>query len=117
GWDNTAIAATPAAIGVTGDGTYLTDPIITPAQPGYGTFLQALTYNGVTVLITPPAEPGELVHVAAPDIDTSAGTASLSDALSVTGLHLQPGDHAEITAQILTAPPSPGGDCSGIDWD
>jgi hypothetical protein len=124
GWDTTAIAATPPTITVTGDGTYDTDPIITPTQPGYGTFVQTLTYNGVTVLITPPAEPGEVVHVAAPDIATiasntpvdDAGTASVSDTLTVTGLHLQPGDHATVTAQILTAPPGPDG-CASIDWD
>ena len=122
GWENTPIAAAPAPITVTGDGTYTTDPTTLPAQAGYGTWVETLTHNGVTVELTPPGIPSETVHTSMPtitttvvDTDPSDGTATMSDTLNVSGLQLQPGDRASITAHILTAVPD-GTSCEEIDW-
>jgi hypothetical protein len=122
GWEHTPIAATPAAITITGDGTYTTDPITLPAQAGYGTWVETLTYNGITVGLTPPGVASETVHTVAPSItttaastDPAAGNAIISDTLDVTGLQLQPGDTASIAAHVLTAV-SDGTSCDGVDW-
>jgi LPXTG-motif cell wall-anchored protein len=122
GWENTPIAATPAPITITGDGTYTTDPITLPATPGYGSWVETLTHNGITVTLTPAGTPSETVHAVTPTIgtaaastDASSGGAILSDTLDVTGLQLQPGDTAAITAHVLTAL-SDGTSCDGVDW-
>lgn len=122
GWDNTPIAATPAAITIGGDGTYTTDPITLPTQPGYGSWVETLTYNGVTVELTPPGIAAETVHTVTPQIATAAtstnpaaGQAVLSDTLTVSGLQLQPGDQASISAHVLTAA-GDGTSCDGVDW-
>ncbi|MFL6163582.1 MAG: hypothetical protein ACJ74U_15340 [Jatrophihabitantaceae bacterium] len=122
GWEHTPIAATPAPITISGDGTYTTDPITLPAQAGYGSWVETLTYNGLTVALTPPGIPAETVHAAAPTISTTAvstdpaaGNAVASDTLAVTGLTLQPGDTASISAHVLSSV-SDGSSCDGIDW-
>jgi hypothetical protein len=122
GWENTPIAADPAPITVASDGTYTTDAITLPAQAGYGTWVESLTHNGITVELTSPGLPSETVHMTMPTIatavvstDPSGGTATMSDALDVSGLELQPGDRASITAHILTAS-SDGSSCDDIDW-
>ena len=122
GWEHTPIAASPPPITVTGDGSYTTDPITLPAQAGYGTWVETLTYNGITVALTPAGTPSETVHAVAPVItttitstDPSGGHATVSDILTVTGLRLQPDDTASISAHVLSTA-SDGTSCAGIDW-
>jgi len=122
GWEHTPIAALPPPITVTGDGSYTTDPITLPAQAGYGTWVETLTYNGITVALTLAGTPSETVHAVAPTISTtitsadpSGGHATVSDTLTVTGLRLQPGDTASISAHVLSTA-SDGTSCADIDW-
>lgn len=72
GWENTPIAAAPAPITISGAGTYTTEPITLPTQPGYGTWVETLTYNGVTVELTPAGIAAETVHTVTPQIATAA---------------------------------------------
>jgi hypothetical protein len=128
-WDSpTVVVATISPFTVTGDGEH---PV-----PGSYQATTAACYSftfHLTVLVArvgtasadvPAGASGGTALVDTPTItttasstpiDTAAGTAQLSDALTVSGLHLQTGDIATVTAQILSAQPGTNG-CADADW-
>jgi hypothetical protein len=125
-WDNPTTVASIGPFTVTGDGEH---PV--PGQyQATSTACYSFTYQ-VTVTVdanttatasVPAGAAGNTTLTDTPSITTTAssdqtgaGAANLSDALTVTGLHLQPGDHASVTAQVLTAPAGANG-CADVDW-